>query len=109
MVAKIFNSNLRPTDLLSRYGGEEFCIMLTNLIIMNVDQVCEHMCSEIKEAGDSSIRNIYDKTIRMNFGIISLRDGASTIAELIDRAGSALYATKESGRNRLTILKRADS
>ncbi len=108
VVAKIFNSNLRPTDLLCRYGGEEFCIMLTNLTIKDVSQVCERMRSDIEETGSASIRNMDVKTITMSFGIASLSDGASTITELIDRADSALYASKKSGRNRVTIWNRSD-
>lgn len=103
IVAKIFNASLRPSDLVCRYGGEEFCILLSDLSLENVNEVCERMRKTIEETGNTSIRTKKIKPITMSFGIASISDGITTLENLIDFADNALYLSKETGRNRVTV------
>lgn len=106
-VSKICASNLRPSDIFSRYGGEEFCIILIDLSIHDVLEVAERMRKAIEATACTSIRNVDVKTITMSFGVASLRDGANNLSELIEQADGALYKSKESGRNCVTVWKQA--
>ncbi len=103
VVAKIFNTSLRPSDLLCRYGGEEFCILLSDLALENVIEVCERMRKMIEETGNTSIRTKKIKPVTISFGVASISDGISSLENLIDFADNALYLSKESGRNRVTV------
>ncbi len=102
IVAKIFQSSLRPSDLICRYGGEEFCIFLTDLKTEEVSEVCERIRKTIEETGSQSIRTVKVKPITISFGIASINSGANSVENLIDYADSALYISKESGRNQIT-------
>ncbi len=102
IVAKTFSSCLRPTDIICRYGGEEFCILLYDITEESAYQVCERMRKTVEETANKSIRYKDIKTITSSFGIASINSGATSIESLIDYADNALYMSKESGRNRVT-------
>jgi diguanylate cyclase (GGDEF)-like protein/PAS domain S-box-containing protein len=102
VVAKTFTSCLRPADLICRYGGEEFCILLADLTEKDALEVCERMRASVEKHANKSIRSTNIKTITSSFGLVSIHSGANSIENLIDYADSALYMSKESGRNRVT-------
>ncbi|HTD91908.1 MAG TPA: diguanylate cyclase, partial [Burkholderiales bacterium] len=54
----------------------------------------------------SAIRSVKVRKITSSFGVATLTDGALTVQELIDQADQSLYASKEAGRNRVTIWAR---
>jgi diguanylate cyclase (GGDEF)-like protein len=101
-VASRVRSRLRQTDVLGRYGGEEFCVA-----ILNVNKETAFMVAE-------SIRNIIGTTefefegiifpLTMSIGISLIAAGdEKSIEETIAEADSALYEAKKSGRNRCII------
>jgi len=102
VVAKTFHTCVRPTDLICRYGGEEFCILLSDLTADEAFEVCERMRKTIEETANQSIRSAKIKKITVSFGIASINSGAHSIENLLDYADSALYMSKESGRNKVT-------
>ncbi len=107
-VARAISSNLRPTDLFCRYGGEEFCIVLENLTLNEVEEISERIRKVIERTGSASIRNTDVENITMSFGVASIVEGATTLEELIEQADNALYMSKESGRNRVTVWKQPE-
>ena len=102
IVAKIFKTCLRPSDLICRYGGEEFCILLSDLTYDEVSEVCERVRKTIEETASKSVRTVNIKPVTTSFGIASINSGANSIENLIDYADSALYISKQSGRNQVT-------
>lgn len=101
--AKILTSCVRPTDLICRYGGEEFCILLTDISDKGALEVCERMRTKIEQTANKAIRNTEIKPITSSFGLTSISSGASSIENLIEYADKALYASKENGRNKVTL------
>lgn len=101
IVAKILTSALRPTDIICRYGGEEFCIVITDASQEQALAICERMRSAIEDTANQSLRNEKVKQITASFGIASITSGAKSIETLIDYADNALYISKESGRNQV--------
>jgi len=86
-------------DLVCRYGGEEFCILVTGVNAQQAqdfaDQVrklIEHTCGPAVIPGQAA-------RITASFGVASFESGATTLAELIKQADQALYLAKSSGRN----------
>jgi diguanylate cyclase (GGDEF)-like protein len=103
IVARTLSRNTRAEDLLCRYGGEEFCILLPDTNEEQVRSIAERMRSAIETHALEAIRSTRVERITSSFGIASLRQGALRLEELIDQADNALYKSKENGRNRVTV------
>jgi diguanylate cyclase (GGDEF)-like protein len=88
----------RAEDTVSRYGGEEFLILLNGLPLHRAAEVAERFREGAMEI---NISGIQDK-IRASFGVAELLPG-ETLEECVKRADIALYRAKESGRNRVEI------
>lgn len=88
--------NIRPGDIVARFGGEEFCILLPNTRPEQAHAIAE-MCRKKVEA-----RTISGLKITCSFGVSSIRYGAESANELISQADEALYESKRNGRNRTT-------
>ncbi|MDO9187448.1 MAG: EAL domain-containing protein [Bacteroidia bacterium] len=100
LLADILHSNSRKNDLVGRYGGEEFCVVLPGLSADDAISVAERIRLGIM---NDSIR-IYEEAgpnVTASLGVASIFDHAANPAELNDQADKALYVAKESGRNRV--------
>ena len=95
-VAKILTSVVRSSDLVCRYGGEEFLIILPEAPVEAATAAAERLRAKIDSPGFARV------PVTASFGVSSIRNGASTFAALINQADEAMYASKENGRNRVT-------
>jgi diguanylate cyclase (GGDEF)-like protein len=102
-VARCMGFGLRDGDLLCRYGGEEFCIFLPGVTVQQAWSIAERMRSQVENEAGRSIRDHQGLQITSSFGLASIRQGAVNVAALIDLADEALYHSKKSGRNQVTI------
>jgi diguanylate cyclase (GGDEF)-like protein/PAS domain S-box-containing protein len=108
IVARMLARDLRVTDILCRYGGEEFCIILPDTTPEEGCAIAERMRASIEKDGSAAIRNVEVSRITVSFGVADLAEGATRIEELINEADNALYRSKEGGRNRVTLWQRQD-
>jgi len=96
-------AELRSTDVIGRYGGEEFVIMLPMTDAQNAHSLAERIREEVAairmptEKGDASVT--------LSIGIAEIIHSAQTgsAEDLIRRADEAMYAAKNAGRNRTEI------
>lgn len=99
-LAERFMESLRPSDLLYRYGGEEFLVLLPNTPIEKAFSVLERLrkraCSAPIVQGDAS-------TMQAVSVGISLLEPNMPESNGIERADQALYSAKSQGRNRTVI------
>jgi len=98
-VCDIVMSNLRETDIVGRYGGEEFIIILPDTDICDAELVAEKLRNKIEEG--KILDNRRDVTASM--GIIACPLHGEWQGELVDRVDQALYVAKQEGRNRCVI------
>ena len=96
-VANILQSCVRQQDIVSRFGGEEFCIILHRVPQNQAMNIAETMRKKVEEAVFDNIKTT------CSFGITSIQFNAKTSAELIHQADLALYKSKSLGRNRITL------
>lgn len=102
-VAKCLGSGLREVDLLCRYGGEEFCILLPGSTAEQAQDVAERLRAAIESHAGAAIRDIPGIRITSSFGVASIKHGGKDTAEMIDQADNALYKSKKNGRNQVSI------
>ncbi|MCP4089860.1 MAG: EAL domain-containing protein, partial [Gammaproteobacteria bacterium] len=98
-LAKILLEFSRPSDLVGRYGGEEFCLVLSGADRGTAVIVAERMRVAIEDSHGAKFTSAVK--ITSSFGVSDIKDGAKDAAELVDQADQALYEAKESGRNRV--------
>ncbi|QWP76088.1 diguanylate cyclase [Lysobacter sp. K5869] len=99
IVAKRLRNRLRSQDVLGRYGGDEMVVVLPNATLAEAVRQAEQLRRAI---ADSPIA-IEDKRIAANLsvGVAQLKN-YEPVSELLERADSALYASKREGRGRVT-------
>jgi diguanylate cyclase (GGDEF)-like protein/PAS domain S-box-containing protein len=100
-VARVLKAALRPTDILCRYGGEEFCILLPGVDALRAAVVSERIRFRVEAQAGPGIRSIPGLRVTSSFGLSSMEFGAPGLKSLIDEADQALYAAKQAGRNKV--------
>ena len=98
-VAGVLKSNLREIDVIGRYGGEEFSIVLSEIGRDGAFQVAGRIRENIEEAVFRAYDEVVSTTVSIGVGVFP-EDGVG-IDELIEAADKALYKAKETGRNRV--------
>ncbi len=102
VVAATLRSMGRETDLVARYGGEEFAVLLPNTDEAGARALAERIRSALEETEipweDATIR------VTASLGISVTQDGQDPPDNLISQADQALYAAKETGRNRVVLF-----
>ncbi len=101
-VAKILTDCTRKTDVVSRYGGEEFIVMLTETALAGATGVAER----IKNAIESTV--VLGAAVEIKFtaslGVCAFQE-SDTVDTLIAHTDAALYRAKENGRNRIELVE----
>ena len=104
-VAGIIRNSIRDYDILCRYGGEEFILLLRGgILLADTEKLCGRIRGQIQdrnfEYGGISIK------LTISIGACFQDDtNELTIEDIISRADKALYESKKHGRNRITLVK----
>jgi polar amino acid transport system substrate-binding protein len=96
-LSKILRTQIRKTDFVGRFGGEEFVIICPESDIEGVYRVLESIRKEIENYDFKEMGQI-----TASFGMSMLKE-KDTIESLLKRADVALYQAKSSGRNKVLI------
>lgn len=101
-LARILEGEVRSVDVISRYGGEEFAIILPNTDGEAV-RVAERIRKAVQKAGfEGDAREpVAEKTVSCGVSVYPIH--CDNEIELIDKADMALYRAKESGRNQVCL------
>ena len=101
LVAEVMNANVKGQDLLARFGGEEFAILLPGTTLENACMLADRIRTAIE------CRRLKKRRTNEDLGVITLSmgvalcHGTDTPESLIDRADALLYDAKRAGRNRV--------
>jgi diguanylate cyclase (GGDEF)-like protein len=99
-VAGLMKETLRSTDIVFRYGGEEFVILLNDTDIDGANIISERIRQQIEKHTIAYGMDMIKLTVSL--GISSLR-GNDTPDSLVSRADAAMYQAKNNGRNRVEV------
>ena len=90
-------------ELVCRYGGEEFCMLLTDTSAETGVALASRLRRSIAAEGFAPV------PITASFGVTSRAFGAPRFYDLLNQSDEALYASKENGRNRVTCYDQISS
>lgn len=101
-MAQLCMEQIRQDDSLARWGGEEFVLLLPNTALREAVELCERLRQTIAEYNFSQLPQI-----TVSFGLTEFVP-EDDIESLVKKADQALYAAKESGRNKLSLTPNLD-
>lgn len=99
-VAKVLKERVRASDILIRYGGEEFLVVAPEADLASTAKIAEQLRVALQESSVKHGR--LELQVRASFGVAVAEPGQNnTVDEVIARADEALYGAKGLGRNRV--------
>lgn len=104
-ISRSIRQELRDEDILCRYGGEEFLILLTGATLDNA----QHSADRFRQRVAATPIHFEDMQfhITCSMGVAEYNAGMDTPESLVSRADKALYQAKNNGRNQVVALKPA--
>jgi diguanylate cyclase (GGDEF)-like protein len=104
-VSSIFHQQVRKIDVVCRYGGEEFAVLLTQTNAEHAMLVAEKLRKTVELWQFPGV----PRTITISAGVAAFPSHGRTRDEIVRAADSGLYAAKQSGRNRICLAASANS
>ncbi|MEE9492256.1 MAG: diguanylate cyclase [Gammaproteobacteria bacterium] len=102
-ITKIIAQPVRAHDTVARLGGDEFALLLEDCNIDNAIKVCESIRKDIKSFHFEWQGDVF--SVGVSMGLMPVDENSQSVAEVIKHADTACYASKEAGRNRVTVFK----
>jgi len=101
-IAHIIQEGVREIDIVGRFGGEEFCVVLPDTDLEGSCVVAER----IRKAAQDTVIKAYDNALHMtlSIGVAVYPSDGKLLEELMDKADWALYRAKSQGRNRVVAF-----
>ncbi|HEY5367257.1 MAG TPA: diguanylate cyclase [Casimicrobiaceae bacterium] len=103
-IGRLFSLALRPSDVVCRYGGEEFCVVLPDTdgdgAMVAMTTLADRLRDMVVEWAGQSLTGF-----TFSAGIAVFPQHGQTLADLISAADRALYLAKDSGRDRALIAR----
>jgi diguanylate cyclase len=99
-IAKILNDNTKGSDIVARFGGEEFCVVLKKI---NKEEAVKFFVNLRAKVAENKV-TIKKEKVKVTISIgVSFGNGHCEIDDMLEACDSALYTAKENGRNRVEI------
>jgi len=99
-IAGIMKNNLRKADLLFRYGGEEFVVLLPETTVQNAYRVGEKLRKKVETHFRTTDYQIADYGVTVSIGIANFPVDAYSGEKVLQLADERLYQAKNSGKNK---------
>jgi diguanylate cyclase (GGDEF)-like protein len=99
-VAKFLMKGVRASDVVCRYGGDEFVLILPECSLEEAILRVSEMRLDVEKMPLGEEVSV-NEPLTMSFGVAALPENGTTLEELIKAADQALYASKRAGRNRV--------
>ncbi|HXR56486.1 MAG TPA: tetratricopeptide repeat-containing diguanylate cyclase [Casimicrobiaceae bacterium] len=104
-IGRVLPMSLRPADIVCRYGGEEFCVVLPDADSDGAERALASLAARL-----SDLRVSWNGSTLGGFtfsaGIAALGHKGTTLGDLLAAADRALYEAKDAGRNRIHVAAR---
>jgi diguanylate cyclase (GGDEF)-like protein/PAS domain S-box-containing protein len=106
-VSTLLQRRLREGDTLARLGGDEFGVLLENCAPDNALRIADQLRQTVMDFHLTWEDRSF--SVGVSIGVVNIKDGLFTIADVLSAADSACYVAKEKGRNRVQVYHAEDS
>ncbi len=103
VVATHLTESLRQIDLVGRWGGEEFIMLLPDTTAEQGQEIIDRIRMNIARIPFTSASTSKPFNVTLSFGISECKQANSTLESILDKADKALYMAKANGRNQTVI------
>jgi len=98
-IANAIRASLRSSDLICRWGGDEFLVALRNCDLFNAERLAE----TIRQTVENAVFSFSGRTIPVTVSVgVTVLGAGDTVETFIARVDAALYRAKQAGRNRIS-------
>ena len=105
-IARLLEERTRASDVLSRIGGDEFAMLLTNTKVNDAKKAAIEICQVIANSSFRFAEQVYKISCSIGVSAINGKEQSSEI--YLQQADIAMFAAKEKGRNRVHIFDESD-
>lgn len=91
---------LRDSDLAGRYGGDEFCVILTNMSLQQAREIMERLREVLNEYRHPQVPEL---RIKLSIGLAAYQTPFADATTWLNDADKALYTAKNTGRNKISM------
>ena len=88
-------NTVRAYDILGRYGGEEFLIIMPDTSLEDARGLAERIRTRVKE------ETVYNATVTLSLGVVCVQEGDRSVDDIIRRADQNLYRAKKGGKDQV--------
>ncbi|MCP5463694.1 MAG: diguanylate cyclase [Deltaproteobacteria bacterium] len=99
----LIEANIREVDLLARFGGEEFVILLSDTSGEDACFVADKLCTLVRTASLAKGDEGEDLNVTISVGVASYPEAGDSPEEIIANADTALYQAKDAGRDQVVL------
>jgi diguanylate cyclase (GGDEF)-like protein len=104
-IAQVITKNCREIDLVAKYGGDEFALLLPHTGLEGALRLGERMLKAIRHF---KFDGVTPEMLTCSMGVAVYPDDARTVETLIERADAALYLAKSQGKNSVVNYREID-
>jgi diguanylate cyclase (GGDEF)-like protein len=102
-VALLLKRNVRKVDMVGRYGGEEFMVVLPRIRLEEAVEVAEKLRRTVAAAAFPAAPGGLPIHVTVSIGVAAFGHDVVDVAGLLEMADHALYEAKRSGRDRVAV------
>ncbi len=100
-VARVLRDNVRPHDLVYRYGGEEFAVLLPETTAPEAAEIADRLRAAVEQVAVPGAQ--HQPLGRLTISIGAADTDGGPVDDLVERADAALYEAKHGGRNQVRV------
>jgi len=101
LIGEVLKRLVRDGDMVLRWGGEEFVIVLKNCTLEHAYTKASELRLAVRELSD-----VFNFDISMSFGVTEIADKNATVQDIVAEADEAMYDSKNNGRNQVTVYQK---
>ena len=103
-VARTLKKNVKNSDIVCRYGGEEMSVILPHTDNQAATVVAQNLCKAVAETV-YKLSSTLESHVTISLGVATYPENGTTPTELIEYSDKGLYFAKENGRNQVGVIK----